>query len=404
MTSQKGPASSDTRRELVRFGRHLSERGYKKKTCDQYLSMCRKFSEYLGAAGIDLGKVHERDVESFLSRRVACGRRGRRPRRLKEFWRSPLSLFLDHLRARGVLPPAPPPATATLIPELEDYLAFLREHRGLCERTVDRHRLQINRLLAGVPNLRRLTIDRVDRHLVTVAKRLGRQSIGGVCSAIRGFLRRLHVRGILPVDLCQQVTTPRIYALESLPRAIPWSEIERMLSSIDRATAIGSRDYAMLALVAYSGLRAGDVAALRLGDIDWRRDILHAPRPKQRTKEPIPLVPAIGEALMAYLRLRPPSKHDEIFLKHNAPVAPLVGVQVSQRARQHLKRAGVTGSKLGSHTLRHSFAVEMLRRGHSPRAIGDVLGHAHPQSTYVYLKAAVDDLRDVALEIGEVAR
>jgi len=94
---------------------------------------------------------------------------------------------------------------------------------------------------------------------------------------------------------------------------------------------------------------------------------------------------------------------DEVFLKCNAPVAPLQGPRLSLRACRYLKRAGVKASKLGTHTLRHSFAVELLRRGHSPRAIGDVLGHVHPQSSFLYMKAAVDDLRGVALGIDEVA-
>jgi len=143
-------------------------------------------------------------------------------------------------------------------------------------------------------DLRRISIEHVDQHLVRSARRLGRQSIGSVCASLRGFLGHLHMRGILPADLREQVILPHIYPLEAMPRAVAWKEIERTLATIDRSTALGCRDYAILVLIAYCGLRAGDVAALRLGDIDWRRDVLQVPRPKLKTTEPVPLIPIAG--------------------------------------------------------------------------------------------------------------
>lgn len=388
---------------LEAFDRDLARRAYKVKTIAQYVCMGRYFGEFLGRAGTALTKVGEGHIEEFLSERFDHRRAGRRLQRLKQFWRRPLRLFVGLVLGQRPAAPARTRTRIALTAELQEYLQYLQEHRGLCERTISRQRLQVGRLLVDVPNVRRLTIDQIDRYLVRVGRRFRRETTCAVTASIRGFLGHLYMRGLLSADLRCQVTTPRIYALASLPRSIAWSEIERVLSTIDRTTVIGVRDYAMLKLIAHCGLRAGDVAALQVRDVDWRRDVLHVPRPKQRTKEPVPLVPAVGEALIAYLQQRPDVPYEHIFLKHYAPIAPLKDVQISQRARKHLTRAGVRAPKLGSHTLRHSFAVEMLRRGHAPRAIGAVMGHTHPQSTYVYLKAAVDDLRSVALETEEVA-
>jgi site-specific recombinase XerD len=250
--------------------------------------------------------------------------------------------------------------------------------------------------------LERIAVGEIDRYLVQAARGLGRQSMGAVCASIRGFLGHLHLRGILHSDLRAQVATPHLYALENMPRSVAWSEIERTLGAIDRETEVGCRDYAMLALIAYCGLRAGDVAALELGQIDWRRDTIHAPRPKSGTSENVPLVPSVGEALVAYLRRRPACRCQKVFVTVYAPVRPVADRQISQRARFYLQRAGVKATKLGSHTLRHSFAVELLRRGHSLKTIGDVMGHGHAQSTFIYAKADVDHLREVALGIEEL--
>jgi integrase len=211
------------------------------------------------------------------------------------------------------------------------------------------------------------------------------------------------MRSILALDLRGQVATPHIYPLEAMPRSVAWSDIERTLATVDRSSVLGRRDYAVLALIAYGGLRGGDVAVLRLGDINWRHDVIHARRPKVETTDDIPLIPALGEALIAYLRDRPHVPHEErIFLKTKAPIEPMTGRGVSATARKYLRCAGVKSARLGSHTLRHSFAVEILRQGYSLKAIGDVLGHNHPQSTFIYAKADVEHLGEVALEIQGV--
>jgi hypothetical protein len=142
-------------------------------------------------------------------------------------------------------------AVGATCPGLAEYLAFLREHRGFSARTVARQQLQVGRMLAhlGVDSaeqLERITADQIDRYLVHAARGLGRQSIGAVCASIRGFLGHLHLRGILHSDLRTQVATPHLYALENMPRAVAWSDIERTLGAIDRDTEVGCRDYGRL--------------------------------------------------------------------------------------------------------------------------------------------------------------
>lgn len=306
--------------------------------------------------GSEIGELDNDHVEAFLVD-ATVGRRLREGGRLmRGFWRRPIVLLFEQLRADGLLAAVTTPVTR-LGPGLTEYLAFLREHRGFSERTVARQQLQVSRLLAhlGVDSgrkLERITVEQIDRYLVHAARGLGRQSMGAVCASLRGFLGHLHLRGVLHADLRAQVATPHLYALEDMPRAVAWSDIERTLGAIDRDTEVGCRDYAVLALIAYCGLRAGDVAALDLGHLDWRRDTIHAPRPKSGTSESVPLIPSVGEALVAYLRRRPDRRSQQVFLTVYAPIRAVADRQISQRARFYLQRAGVKAPKLGSHTLR----------------------------------------------------
>jgi integrase/recombinase XerD len=177
-----------------------------------------------------------------------------------------------------------------------------------------------------------------------------------------------------------------------------------LLATPDRATVAGRRDYAILVLLAAYGLRACEVAALALDDIDWRGSRLRIPRAKGRAPSWYPLHPDAGAALVDYLRRgRPDSAYGQIFLTLSAPARPFARSSgISNIVARHLQRAGIAAPHWGAHTLRHSRAVHLLGAGFSLTAIGDLFGHGHPQSTFVYAKAALEDLRAVGLEITDL--
>lgn len=384
----------------------LHERQYQPRTVDKYLSKCRTFESFLAERGTSLGSLDESCVQAFLVDKLAR-REHRNERAARGQWSRPLDLLLEYLRRRGAVP-----ASIALGPVdhplLVEYAAFLREHRAVAERTIDGQARHLRRLLDHLgarPEgdfMAQVSIERIDRFFVEMARHVARETISSACSAVRGFLRYLHMRGLLQADLAEQVARPRLYSLSSLPRAIDWREVERALAGVDRTTLVGSRDYAVLVLLAYCGLRAGEVAGLRLDDIDWSHDTLRLSRPKPKVVDHLPLVPVMGEALIAYLRLRPASTCRHVFLKVLAPAGPLSSPSVSWIAHKYLLGAKVEAPHLGAHTFRHSYAVRLLRHGFSLKTIGDALGHRHPQSTFIYTKAAVDDLRSVSLDIKEV--
>jgi integrase len=209
---------------------------------------------------------------------------------------------------------------------------------------------------------------------------------------------------VIAADLSGLVTTPRIYQLEGVPRSASWAEVDRTLGGVDRSTRVGCRDYAILILLAYYGLRAVEVSMLRLSDLDWRNDVLRVRRAKRGGNDTLPLIPVVGNAVIDYLKVRARSEHPEVFLKELAPAGPISRPSVTWVARKYLLLAGVKAPHLGAHTLRHSHAVRLVRAGFSLKTIGGTLGHTCPQSTFIYSKVPTEELRGVGLDVTEIQR
>jgi site-specific recombinase XerD len=198
------------------------------------------------------------------------------------------------------------------------------------------------------------------------------------------------------------VEGPRTYRLSEIPRAISAANVSQTLAAVDRRSMVGRRDYAMLMLLVVYGLRAREVAALTLDDVDWRSSVLHVRGRKAGHVGTYPLTPEVGEAILDYLRHgRPETPDRQIFFRITAPHAAVTHRVVSLRAKTYLRRAGITVARPGSHTLRHSCAQRLVDADFSLKVIGDFLGHRHPTSTRIYSKVAIEALREVALGDGE---
>ena len=173
-----------------------------------------------------------------------------------------------------------------------------------------------------------------------------------------------------------------------------------LLRSIDRSRPLGRRDYAIFLLMATYGLRASEIAALRLDDIEWRVERIRVSRPKIGTPLLLPLTDEVGASLVDDLhRGRPSDPHREMFLRGRAPAGVLKPTAVTEAFQGWSRRSGLRIPFQGAHCLRHSYAVHLLRQGASLKTIGDILGHRNAESTCVYLRLAVEDLRDVALSL-----
>jgi len=227
---------------------------------------------------------------------------------------------------------------------------------------------------------------------------LGVTAWGHLATSLSGFYRWLDLHGHGGGQLIGAVPLRRRYRLADVPCALTWEQVQRLLAVADRHEPNGYRNYAMLLLIATYGLRGCEVRALLLDDIDWSHDEITIFAPKTGRRRKLPLTRPVGEAIIDYLREeRRPSAHRAVFLSSHPPHAPLRG-KINYWLARLLKKAGIETPRGGAHILRHSLAVHLLRSGETLKGIGDVLGHRSPESTFIYTKLHVEDLRTVALE------
>jgi len=291
--------------------------------------------------------------------------------------------------------------------EAPGFFRYLREERGLTETTVAHHAHYLRafeQYLARIKirRLRDLTPVVLSAFVVDRASLLGKCGMRDQCGSIRIFLRYLYRERRIRRDLSDAVEQPRSYRHSSIPRSVTWDEVRRVLAAVDRRSTTGRRDYAILLLLVTYGLRAREVAALTLDDVDWKRERLRVPERKAGHSTAYPLSTIVGNALIEYLqRGRPKTVDRRIFFRVLAPHLPITHSAVSCRATHYLRKAGVLVSRAGSHTLRHTCAQRLVDADFSLKEIGDYLGHRSADSTRVYTKVAVETLRKVALGDGE---
>jgi integrase/recombinase XerD len=186
--------------------------------------------------------------------------------------------------------------------------------------------------------------------------------------------------------------------MSAIPRAIGADQVRQLLASIDRNTAGGRRDYAILLLLARLGLRSSEVAFLELDAIDWKAGQLRV-RGKSGQRSDLPLPTEVGKAIAAYLRHgRPRCSSRRVFLRVKALVCGFqAACGVGSIVRHRLLRTGIEAPTYGAHQFRHGLATEMLRQGASLGEIGELLGHHNPQTTKIYTKVDLEALRTLAL-------
>jgi site-specific recombinase XerD len=364
-----------------------------------------EFARHRGAACVEELHDHiDAFIRAHLRRRVRpCQSRTARRQFIRDI-RKPIEQFLRvvHAGCRAPEPIATPPFRAWA----PGFFKHLREERGLSPTTLAGYAFQLAKFEQYVV-ARCLTADALSPAILDgfLAERrvdLTARSLGSTCAALRAFLRYLFRAGTVGRDLSLVVDGPRTYRLSEIPRSISAVDVGRTLAAVDRRSIVGRRDYAMLMLLVVYGLRAREVAALLLDDIDWRASVLHVRGRKAGHAAAFPLTPEVGEALLDYLRhARPDTPDRRIFFRIVAPRAAVTHCVVSVRAKHYLRKAGITVARPGSHTLRHSCAQRLVDAEFSLKVIGDFLGHRHAASTRIYSKVAIEALREVAVGAGE---
>ncbi len=293
--------------------------------------------------------------------------------------------------------------------ELDLYIAWMRDDRGFTPSTVEQWARIVGRFLRWCERTNRQLADLqagdMDEYFATQGTgRWSRVSISNTASALRAFLRYAAMQGTCAVSLAASICRPRLYQQESLPYAPDWSDVRRMLADADTDGPRDIRDRAILLLLAVYGMRSGEVAALRIDQIDWAGRTIRVFRLKRRQPQIYPLLPSVAEALAAYIdTVRPSSSCPEIFLCMQAPRRPLKAGSIYDVANRKFVALGIEAVHRGGHALRHACAARLLADGLTLKEIGDHLGHRSTSATSTYAKVNLVSLREVgAFDLGDL--
>lgn len=387
------------------FLKHCAKEGYSR-------SMLQKIAWVLLAVAhsidIDHGQVTTQDIELAVDRRMRFKRQSIRVK--ESVWTRQMFIHFatEWVRRLGCLQQVAKEQNV-FTAQINAFTRYMRDERGLSPVTISTRCERLAWFFDGLrpprDTLSAIAVADVDAFIESKGKQgWTRASLAALASSLRSFFSFAEARGWCARGITAVIESPRLYAREGIPEGPGWEDVQRLLASTCGDRPADIRDHAILMLLAVYGLRRGEVAGLRLDDLDWEGELIHIARPKQRRAQRYPLLPAIGEAILRYLRVvRPRCGDRALFLTLGAPIRPLSAPSITPVAHAHLSRLGLTLSPRGAHCLRHACASHLLASGFSLKQIGDHLGHRSANSTLSYTKVDLTGLRQVAeLDLGEL--
>jgi site-specific recombinase XerD len=378
---------------LDAYLKRIEQEGFLPSSVPMQMYGIARFSNWLQTRQPDLRLLDEATIERFL----------RRDQNIVHNAESGPLRLLAMLRESGVAAAKPPEPISDQRRFFDEYRRYLLQERGLAEATLLNYvpfaeQLLSNRFGQSDISLTELSATDVTKFLQERAHQLNRGRAKLLVTALRSFLRYLRHQGEISLDLAGCVPPVAIWSLSTVPKFLPAGSVQRVLDRCERNTPDGKRNYAVLLLLARLGLRACEVVALDLEDIDWDHGQLTI-RCKGGRWAQMPLPSDVGEAIAIYLRSgRPRCVCRRVFLRHRAPIRGFAhSITVSTIVRRALIRTGIDSVRKGAHLFRHTLATDLLRQGASLDEIGELLRHRSPNTTALYAKVELAALRTLAL-------
>ncbi len=387
------------------FAACLKAKGYSRNWAKGVLGKCCQFNAFLIERGITAcDELEETLIDPFLDLYLGKTRTAGTYYSPRIVTRGALKRLFSYLVETGTLKPHKPKRIKKPYDWLLDpYLKHLRNECELSQVTIQRAQVQVSSFLetlgpkAARTRFKTLRAEAVEGHLTRHLKDSS-ENLDSLVGTLRRFLRYCAMHRYTRMDFSGMVPPVRRYRHASLPKGVDDSALERVLGAIDKQTPNGARDYAIMVLMMAYGLRGVSAAELLLDDIDWQRSQIRIRAQKGGKEVVLPLMGAVGDALIGYLRQRfTKTPFREIFLTVKAPVRPLNSLVISNLVRGYMKKAGISMAGAGSRTLRHSWAIRALADDSPIKSIADVLGHRYIDTTFIYAKADLKTLREVAL-------
>jgi integrase/recombinase XerD len=307
------------------------------------------------------------------------------------------------LRFLGILEDLPNGGRNVFSEQVDNFIAYLREERGLSPNTLCGRRWQVEGFLKHLASskaaIASITVGDIDAFLESKGREdWCRVSVASCAAALRSFFRYAERRAWCSPGIAAAIDSPRLFKQEGLPRGPVWTDVQRLIDSTSKRAPRDIRDHAILMLLAIYGLRSGEVRGLRLEDLDWTREVITIRRPKQRRTQYYPIVESVGNAILDYLqRVRPARcRCRDLFVTLKAPFRPLSPGGLYHAVSSRLRTLGIETTHYGPHGLRHACAAHLVAEGLSLKEVGDHLGHRSAYATRTYARVDLAGLREVA--------
>jgi integrase/recombinase XerD len=381
-----------------RFLNHRASQGLARATLQRYARELLVVSERIDIIG---EAIEPSAIEAAADR---WAREQRQPQRVHGL-RWSRELFVqtatDWLYFLGRLE-VPKPKIVPFANQLADFVAYRRDERGLSPATIRNQNWHVEKFLGWLGEQNRsfadVSLEDVDAFLSDKGRQgWCRVSVATSAKALRAFFHHAAVRGWCAASIGAGIDGPRLFQHEGLPVGPSWSDVQRLIANAGGDSARDIRDRAILILLATYALRSGEVAGLRLEDVNWESELVSVARPKQRRAQQYPLVSEAGEAILRYLQeVRPRCAQREIFLTLKAPFRRLSQGGLYHLVSARLGALGIHVPRRGPHSLRHACAGHLKAGGFSLKEIGDHLGHRSAYATRIYAKVDLVGLREVA--------
>lgn len=392
-----GPLAPTVLEECRRW---LAAEGYSPGSAAGAVNLAQRLSAWMEDVGAGVGEINE----ELLDRFIAAERSRDLPCSSVKSWMGALRRFLTaagYLRAAGVNAEQLTPAQAAVT----EWCTWMRIQRGLSEKSVARYCYYAAGLLDAVTAADgSVTWDRVTASMVNVyvadrGRPYGVAARAHIVGSVRCLLRWALSTGRLDRDVTAGILKPA-GTKRSVPRGVATDQVSALLAVCDPATAIGARDRALVLMLVRLGLRAGEASRLMLEDIDWARGQVRVTGKGRVHVLPLPV--DVGQALEAWLRLRPDALDRAVFVRLRAPRQMMTTSGTSGVIARLSGLAGI--DPIYAHRLRHTAAMDVLAAGGTLSEAKELLGHVYTVTTMTYAKVDLASLRELVVPFGQVPR
>jgi len=291
---------------------------------------------------------------------------------------------------------------------VHSYIA-LRRAEGISDSRIKSINIYLERFFdhlyrVGLRNITELDVAHI-HSFIESSTNYTASTVSNTFSILRGFFSFIYEKGYVEKNFLFTVPSIRHSRESTIPSAYSKDEVEKILNCIERCNLKGKRDYAMILLAARLGLRTSDICGLTFKNLNWEQNLIEIVQEKTKRTIQLPLLNEVGDAIIDYLRFRPRIQLECIFLRVANPPEKLYSHSLYEIVSQYIRRAGIhvpQGKKHGPHALRHSLSSIMLENRVPLPVISEILSHTSSETTKVYLKIDITQLRECALSVPKI--